>query len=385
MITIYQGAGMASALNVSAVVIGAGPAGLGTALGLAREGIRVVVLEKQDRVGLLRRGETIRFNSDMEHILGSGFFRKQTIRKISKRTYFSHTGLREVKRTISNPNLIISWPDFMQAMAEVAHAAGVQIWTAANVLDFIREDRRVKGVKAMVSGFTGEEIHARAVFSCGGHEDPASHQLCLDRSGIDLPVFKKIVKDYAGPDDRLQYHFHTDADAMAVGAVFPRGSLEAEVMVMSLPRSGKVSRMHFDQFCEAHPSFAQNLEGTTTIYSQSTLIPMGGMISPFCPRPGLVMAGDALGHVQARGGSGIRTSFLIGHAVGRIGAVAIKSGEWTPDTSALFEKAIQKSPEVRGLKVHNFVYSRLRAKIFDKIRTPVDMDEKWPLLRMALR
>jgi flavin-dependent dehydrogenase len=376
---------MASAFNSEAVVVGAGPAGLGTALGLAREGIQVIVLEKQDRVGTARRGETIRFNRDMDTILGGGFFEKQTIRKISRRTYFSHTGLCSVDRTISNPNLIISWPDFMQAMAEVVTAAGVKIWTAANVLDFIRPERQVRGVRAMVSGFADEEIPARAVFSCGGHDDPASRLLCFNREGIDLPIHKQIVQGFEGPDDRLQYHFHVGPDALAVGAVFPRGNKEAEVMLMGLPRYGKVTRLSFEAYCEAHPRFAENLKNTGTTYAQTTVIPMGGMITPFCPRPGLVMAGDALGHVQARGGSGIRTSFLIGYAVGRLGAVAIKSGEWDQETSEIFEKAIARSPEVRGLKLHNFIYSRVRARIFGKIETPGDMDAKWNLLKMALR
>jgi flavin-dependent dehydrogenase len=376
---------MQSAFSSQAVVIGAGPAGLGTALGLAREGIKVIVLEKQGKVGTDRRGETIRFNRDMDCILGSGFFRKQTVRKICKRTYFSHTGLHQVDRTISNPNLIISWPDFMQAMAKVVTAAGVRIWTAANAMDFIREDCQVRGVQVMVNGFTGEDISAGAVFSCGGHDDPASRVLCLNRSGIDLPIQKRIVQGYEGPDDRLQYHFHLQGDTMAVGAIFPRGNKETEAMVMGLPRHGKASRLSFEDFCEAHLGFARNLEGTRITYSTNTLIPMGGMIYPFCPRPGLVMAGDALGHVQARGGSGIRTSFLIGHAVGRLGAIAIKSGEWTQETSEIFEKSITRSPEVRSLQIHNFIYSRLRAKIFGKLSTPEDMDRWWPLLKTALR
>jgi flavin-dependent dehydrogenase len=376
---------MSAAFSSQAVVIGAGPAGLGTALGLAREGIEVIVLEKQDRIGSQRRGETIRFNRDMDNILGGGFLRKQAVRKISRRTYFSHTGLCQVDRQISNPNIIISWPHFMQAMAEVVKAAGVRIWTSANVLDFTRQDLQVLGVKAMLNGFAEEEIAARAVFSCGGHDDPASRLLCLNRSGIDLPIQKVIVQGYEGPDDRLQYHFHVGEDTLAVGAIFPRGGKETEVMLMSLPRNGKASRLPFDDFCEAHPRFARNLEGTRTTYALSTTIPMGGMIFPFCPRPGLVMAGDALGHVQARGGSGIRTSFLIGYAVGKLGALAIKSGEWTRETSGIFEETIRKSPEVRSLQLHNFIYSRLRAKIFDRIGTPEEMDAKWGVLKMALR
>ncbi|HOW99966.1 MAG TPA: hypothetical protein PK545_05025, partial [Deltaproteobacteria bacterium] len=60
-------------------------------------------------------------------------------------------------------------------------------------------------------------------------------------------------------------------------------------------------------------------------------------------------------------------------------------GEWTERTSLLFEKAILSSPEVRALRVHNFIYSRLRSKLFEKIRTPEAMDRAWPFLRMALR
>ncbi|HNR52780.1 MAG TPA: FAD-dependent oxidoreductase, partial [Deltaproteobacteria bacterium] len=130
---------MGERFSADAVVVGAGPAGLGAALGLARKGMDVAVLDMQDRIGSRRRGETIRFDREMDAHLGKGFFERQTIRTIRKRSYFSHTGLRRVDRTIKNPNCIISWPDFIRSMADVVKAAGARIIPASTVVGFLEE------------------------------------------------------------------------------------------------------------------------------------------------------------------------------------------------------------------------------------------------------
>ncbi|RME92249.1 MAG: FAD-binding protein, partial [Candidatus Hydrogenedentota bacterium] len=97
-----------------AIVVGSGPAGIGAALALAREGIEVQVLEKQQKPGVQRRGETIRYNERMESLLGPGFFQKQTIHKVNKRRYYSHTCKKYVDRKISTYNLIIAWPRWIE-------------------------------------------------------------------------------------------------------------------------------------------------------------------------------------------------------------------------------------------------------------------------------
>ncbi|HOO37401.1 MAG TPA: FAD-dependent oxidoreductase [Deltaproteobacteria bacterium] len=375
---------MASSYCAEAIVIGSGPAGLGAALGLARSGIDVVVLEQQDRLGSLRRGETIRFNQDMEDLLGQGFFEKQVIQKIRKRTYVSHTGKSQVNREIRNPNNIINWQDFIQAMAEVVVSAGARVWTGSTVTDILRDGDAVCGVRSTVQGFVEEELRAKAVFSCGGCDDPASRLLNLDRSHIDMPVFKQLLSGYTGPSDRLEYYFHLGGGGLTIGTIFPRGGEETEIILLNALKTG-TSQPSFDEFKDEHPRFRQRLDGAMPFYTLKTKIPMGGMLTPACALPGLVMAGDALGHVQARGGSGIMTSFLIGFASGQLGAQAIRSTRWTKDVSDRLNREIHRSPHMRSLRKHNLIYSRLRMQIFGRIRTPEDMDRYWPFLKVALR
>ncbi len=368
---------------LNAVIIGAGPAGLGASLGLARKGIAVTVIEQQEKLGLVRRGETIRADMHMEEILGHGFFERIAIRKVHQRRYFSHTGKCQIERSIKNPNIIFSWPDLINEIAGQAGNSGVRFLTGLHVDAFLEHSGIVSGVMASKDGMA-QEFLADVVISCGGFDDPASHHIRQDRSGMDRAVIKRLVRGYTGQERKLEYYFHIKPEGIVIGTMFPRGGGEAEFILLDTSMGNRVQPA-FDEFSHFHPEFGKLLKGTQAFYELETCIPMGGMLYPFSPRQGLVMAGDALGHVQARGGSGIKTSFLIGYTAGLLAADVMRSGGWTQDSRKKFEKTIKSNPHVRSLRLHNLIFSSLRTRIFRCITSPEDMDRKWPILQIALR
>lgn len=202
--------------NLNTVIIGAGPAGLGASIGLARKGIAVTVIEQQEKLGSVRRGETIRADMHMEEILGHGFFEHIAIRKVHQRRYFSHTGKCQKERVIKNPNIIFSWPDLINEMVSQAGNSGVRFLTGLHVTELIEQSGRVSGVMASKNG-VAEELLADTVISCGGCHDPASHHIRQDRSGIDMAVTKRLVRGYTGQERQLEYHFHIKPTGILVG------------------------------------------------------------------------------------------------------------------------------------------------------------------------
>lgn len=374
---------MAASHATKVLVIGAGPAGLGASIALARSGAEVTVVEQQEELGSLRRGETIRANERMEQILGAGFFERIALRRICKRRYYSHTGRCLVDRTIRNPNMIFAWPDLIRSIASIAENDGVEIVRGASALHLVYHAGMIAGAVVRVGG---EEVlyEARTIVSCGGCDDPFYRGEYPQGRSTDKNVKKRLINGYAGPSDRFEYHFHCDDGGLVVGTIFPRAGSEAEIILMDMA-DASAGRITFDGFARIHPLFEERMAGTEVTYELESRVPMGSMRFPFSPRPGIVFAGDVLGHVQARGGSGVCSSFLIGHEAGTVCADMIHPGGWKEEDRRRFEHSMRLRPAVRSLWLHNLLFARLRAWIFSGIHTPDDMDRKWPLLSMALR
>ena len=114
----------------------------------------------------------------------------------------------------------------------------------------------VGGVMASKNGVVRKSSWQTLFISCGGCNDPASHHIRQDRSGIDRPVTKRLVRGYTGQETQLEYHFHIKPTGIVVGTMFPRGGGEAEFILLDTSMGNHVQPA-FDEFSHFHPEFGK--------------------------------------------------------------------------------------------------------------------------------
>ncbi len=84
-----------------------------------------------------------------------------------------------------------------------------------------------------------------------------------------------------------------------------------------------------------HPILSKRLHGASYVLTSIDKLIFGGVLEDFS-RPGLVLVGDAAGHVGARGASGILTGLSMGYRTGEfLGAHTVKE-------KSLTDKAVMK-------------------------------------------
>lgn len=364
--------------RMNAIVVGAGPAGLGAALAFRRAGLDVTVLEKQVVIGGKRRGETIRFSEEVESLLYKGFFKGQAIHQINRRRYYSHSGKYYAEKTIENPNIIIHFTHFVKEIARLAETEGVKIQTDTEVRGFVFEGEHVRGVQT-AAGVLGADVVALTT----GHHTGLIKEAIPARKGVDIPIHKRIVSQYHGPESRLEYFLHV-SETPGIGCIFPRGNNEAEILIMAFndiatrPVALKDMNKYARNFEEQHNLFSDRLNPTNVDYQAITYIPMGQMLTNYNPYKNVITAGDSIGQVEARGGSGIRSSFLLSHAL----AQSYLKHYQSQNSSKRIFKEIEEHPEMKRLKIMQVKNGLPRKALMGFVKDPAMLDFAWPALKL---
>lgn len=321
------------------LIVGGGPAGLAAAETAARNGMRTIVLERQNEIGYPVHTSGGSWISDMR-ALG---IPETLYHPVSNVSFVSPH--REVPLYYDTPvACVIDVRGVYQHLAGRAIAAGASLRVRHTVEQTLTEEGRVVGMTA--KNHVSERISVRAA-------------LTIDASGFSRHIgvrtgmgqafhrygygaeYDLYAPNY--PQDKLYLIMGSQFAPRGYAWAFPRGNGRVRLGVGVLhPDSHDDARVYLDSIMHDLPQLAEKFKGASPVEYHTGLFPSEGPVERFS-HDGLLLAGDAGGHGSTLVGEGIRFAIYSGQMAGQVAAEAVKGG----DVSARFLERFDKQWRAR--------------------------------------
>src|SRR5436305_2706741 len=327
------------AVEYNVLIVGGGPAGLAAAAASAAQGVRTVVLERQNEIGYPVHTSGGSWISDMKALAVP----EQLYHPISKVIFISPH--REFTLHY-NPALacVIDVRGLYQHLACRAVAAGATLRVRHTVEQVLTEHGRVVGVT--VKNHVSERMEMRA-------------DVTIDASGFSrhIGVRSEMGKafhryGFGAEYDLYAPHYPQDVVYLIMGSAyaprgyawaFPRGNHRVRLGVGVIhPDCNDDARGYLDRIMHELPQLKDPLQDASPIEYHTGLFPAEKPVQRFS-RYGLLLAGDAGSQGSTLVGEGIRFAIYSGLMAGTVAAEAVKAG----NTSATFLERFDKQWRAR--------------------------------------
>ncbi len=321
-------------IETSVVIVGGGPAGLSAAEAVARQGVDVVVLERQGEIGAPIHTSGGSFISDLKalgipdhlyHPVGTAIFLSPN---------------REVAFHYPEPVVcILDVRGLYQFLAQRAIAAGAQIELKTVAQTPIMEDGKIVGL--MVKDRLGRmvEYRARVVIDASGFSSIVATRAGLHKN-FERYGYGAEYDLYAPNYDQGRVYLIMGSKIAPAGYawLFPRGNgrVRVGVGILKPDADSEDARVYLDEIAERLPQLAPMLAGASPVEYHTGLFPSEAPPEKMV-LPGLVATGDAAMQGSTLVGEGIRYAIGAGRIAGRVVGAAIKAGDWSPKALSRYE------------------------------------------------
>ncbi len=326
-------------VDCDVLIVGGGPAGLAAAEAAAKQGVRAIVLERQNEVGY------------PVHTSGGSWVSDMKALTIPEHLYHPITNVvfvsphREVKlRYDPAVACVLDVRGVYQHLAGRAVAAGATLRVRHTVEQTILEDGNVVGVTA--KNHVSERISLRA-------------SVTIDASGFSRHVGVRTEMGkafhrygYGAEYDLYAPNYPQDELYLIMGSqfaprgyawAFPRGNGRVRLGVGVLhPDCEDDARGYLDSIIRDLPQLTDKFRDASPVEYHTGLFPSEGPVEKFS-RAGLLLAGDAAGHGSTLVGEGIRFAIYSGQMAGAVAAEAVKA----KNTSVTFLERFDKQWHAR--------------------------------------
>ncbi len=316
------------------LIVGGGPAGLAVAEAAAQQGVRTLVLERQNEIGYPVHTSGGSWVSDMKALN----IPEHLYHPITKVVFLSPK--REVPLHY-NPAVacVIDVRGVYQHLAGRAITAGAELRMRHTVEQTLLENDYVTGVTAK------NHVSERLTFTAPVTIDASGFSRHI---GVRTEMGKAFHRyGYGAEYDMYAPNYPQDELYLIMGSafaprgyawVFPRGNGRVRLGVGVLhPDSDDDARVYLDSIVRDIPQLTEKFKGASPVEYHTGLFPSEGALERFS-RNGLLLAGDAGGHGSTLVGEGIRFAIYSGQMAGKVAADAVKAG----NTSASFLQRFDK-------------------------------------------
>jgi geranylgeranyl reductase family protein len=328
-----------------AVVVGAGPAGAATAILLAQEGLRVVLLDRAtfprdkicgeylspgaarilDRLGVLEAVEArgARRLRGMRILAPDGTLLVGDYPVATARGRRRPHALAVRRRTLD------------AALVERAREVGVSVREGIRVTDVLREGARIAGVVAepvRAGGSAAECLRGRLVVGADGRASVVAERLGLRRPHRWLRRLALVadVEGATGDPERGEIVVAPPAYAILNPVTARIGNLSLVVPIDEGRRHKRDLAGYFDAATRALPGLGERLRRTRRIGAVRALGPLAYRVAP--PREGgVVLVGDAAGFLDPFTGEGVYAGLRSAELAAAVAARAIRTGDVSAD------------------------------------------------------
>ncbi len=348
------------------IVIGAGPGGSGAAFSAAKEGVRVLVLEKRQEIGAPKRcGEGLSKSTTerMDIEVDNRWIR----REIKGATAYSPNGsCLRVDYKGEPEGYIIERKLFDKWLAEKAIYAGANILTKTEVLRLLKENGKVCGVEIESHG-ERKEIRSKIVIAADGVESKIAREMGMDTTLKLIDIASSVQFEMVNVDidpDRIEMYFGNEIAPGGYAWIFPKGEKIANVGIgVRKPYAKERAIDYLQRFIGNKPG----LKKGSVIEVNSGGVPVGGLMENMVS-DNFMIVGDAAHQVNPVHGGGIGEAWIAGKIAGEVAAEAIKRKDCSKKFLSRYNKLWW---EKRGNKLKNLV------KLREVLESLSDDDLNW--------
>jgi digeranylgeranylglycerophospholipid reductase len=326
-------------VDCDVLIVGGGPAGLAAAEAAAKQGVRTMVLERQNEIGY------------PVHTSGGSWVSDMKALAIPEHLYHPITSVvfvsphREVKLHY-NPTVacVLDVRGVYQHLAGRAIAAGATVRVRHAVEQTILENGHVMGVTAKNHVSERISVQAAVTIDASGFSRHVGVRTEMGKAfhrygyGAEYDLY---APNY--PQDELYLIMGSQFAPRGYAWAFPRGNGRVRLGVGVLhPDCEDDARGYLDSIMQDLPQLVDKFKDASPIEYHTGLFPSEGPVEHFS-RNGLLLAGDAAGHGSTLVGEGIRFAIYSGQMAGVVAAEAVKAKK----TSAAFLERFDKQWRAR--------------------------------------